>query len=83
MTRVEIKVIPKSRRSELKKIGKTLKAWLKSAPEDGKANEELVLMLAEKLGVPKSSIEISRGIASRNKLVDIVGVSAEEIEKIL
>ena len=83
MTRIAVKVIPKSGRSELKFEGKTLKVWLKSAPEDGKANDELVRTLADKFGVSRNSIEIVRGISSRNKSVDIVGVTAEEIEKIL
>lgn len=83
MTRLSVKVIPKSGRSELKFEGKTLKAWLKSAPEDGKANEELVRTLADKLGAPKTCIEIVRGFSSKNKIVDISGISTEEIEKSL
>jgi len=83
MSRISIKVIPKSGRSELKMVGKTLRVWLKSAPTDGKANEELVRTLADKLDVRKSDIEIITGFSSRNKVVDIVGVSAEDIEKIL
>lgn len=83
MSRVSIKVIPKSGRSELKRVGNSLKAWLKSAPEDGKANDELVRILADKLNVRKSEIEIVSGFSSRNKVVDIVGVSATDIEKIL
>lgn len=83
MSRISIKVIPKSGRSELKISGKTLKVWLTSAPADGKANEELVRTLADKLDVRKAAIEIISGFSSRNKIVDIVGVSLEDIEKIL
>lgn len=83
MSRLVIKVIPKSGRSELKKSGNSIKAWLTSAPEDGKANEELVRMLADKFDVSKSAISLVKGKTSRNKVVDIVGVSVEEIEKIL
>ena len=83
MSLVSVKVIPKSGRSELKIVGKTLRVWLKSAPEDGKANAELVRILADKLKLRKSDIEIIRGLSSRNKVVDIVGVSVADIEKIL
>lgn len=83
MSRITVKVIPKSGSSELKISGKTLKVWLTSAPEDGKANDELVRTLADKLGIKKSAIEIFSGFTSRNKLVDILGVSLEDIEKIL
>jgi len=83
MSRVSVKVIPKSGRSELKMVGKTLKVWLKSAPTDGKANEELVRTLADKLSVSRTSIEIVSGFSSKNKLVDILGVTPADIEKIL
>lgn len=83
MSLVPIKVIPKSGRSELKKVGNSLKVWLKSAPTDGKANAELVRILADKLKIAKSRIEIVSGFSSRNKIVDILGVTQEDIEKIL
>ena len=81
MTRLSVKVIPKSGQSKLKFEGKTLRVWLKSAPEDGKANDELVRILADKLEISLASIKISRGFSSRNKIVDISGISVEEIEK--
>ncbi len=81
--RLRLSVIPKSGRSELKRVGNLLKAWLLSAPEDGKANAELVRMLADKLHIRKSAIEVVTGKTSRNKVVDIVGVTMEDIEKIL
>lgn len=83
MSRVPIKVIPKSGRSELKKVGNSLKAWLKSTPSDGQANEELVRILADKLDIRKSDVKIVSGFSSRNKVVDISGISASDIEKIL
>jgi uncharacterized protein (TIGR00251 family) len=44
---------------------------LKSPPVDGKANEELIKLLAEKFDVPKSDIRIKSGLSSRQKLVKI------------
>jgi uncharacterized protein len=44
---------------------------LKSPPVDGKANEELIKLLAEKFDVPKSYIRIKSGLSSRQKLVEI------------
>lgn len=44
---------------------------LKSPPVDGKANEELIKLLAEKFNLPKSSIRIKSGFSSRQKLVEI------------
>ena len=83
MTRFSLKVIPKSGRSELKLEQNLIKVWLKSAPEDGKANDELVRTLADKLKLSRGSIKIVLGKSSRNKLVDITGISMEEIKKTL
>lgn len=44
---------------------------LKSPPVDGKANEELVKLLAERFDVAKSQIRIKSGLSSRQKLIEI------------
>jgi uncharacterized protein (TIGR00251 family) len=38
-------------------------------PEGGKANAVVVKLLARSLGIPKTRLEIVRGVASRQKLV--------------
>jgi hypothetical protein len=44
---------------------------LKSPPVDGKANEELIKILAERFSVSKSKIRIKSGLSSRQKLIEI------------
>ena len=48
-------------------------AWLKASvrdiPEDGKANKALIRLLARRLGIPKSDIELAGGHTSRNKIL--------------
>ncbi len=44
---------------------------LKSPPVDGKANRELIEMLAKQFKVAKSQISIKSGLSSKNKLVEI------------
>lgn len=83
MSILSVKVIPKSGRTELKFEGELLKVWLKSAPEDGKANEELVRILAKKLDISRAHVEILHGKSTRNKTVDITGISVEEMKKTL
>lgn len=69
---VEIKVSPSSGRQQctLDKSGK-LKCYLKSPPEDGKANLELVKFLAKSIGIAQSQITIMAGHTHRNKLLKI------------
>ncbi len=46
--------------------------------KEGKANEALIEFLASLMGVPKSRIRIIHGLADRNKVVVVEGVSQEE-----
>ncbi len=83
MSVVAVKVIPKSGRVQLKFDGDTLKVWLTVAPEDGKANGELVRILAKKFDIPRAQILIRSGLSSRNKNVDISGITLGEMKKTL
>lgn len=71
-TVVQIKVAPKSGRHEWKldKSG-NIKCYLKSAPEKGMANRELIQLLAKALHVTQSDIEIVSGLTSRLKKIKI------------
>jgi hypothetical protein len=52
---------------------------LTSPPVEGKANKDLVKLIAKKLGIPQSDVSIKRGEHSRNKVLIVRGVSAEAI----
>lgn len=80
LTYLRIKVIPKSRKTELVEIlnedidgakVKTYKIRLKVAPEKGKANDELIKFLSEMFDVPRVDIQIISGKTDRIKLVKI------------
>lgn len=68
----ELKVIPNSKKQgvERDKSG-ILKCRLRSKPEDGKANEELIRFLGKALGIPTNCFRILRGATSRNKMIKI------------
>ena len=48
-----------------------LRARVAVAPEDGKANEALITLLARSLGVAKSRLRIVSGSASRLKMIEM------------
>ena len=48
-----------------------LRIRVKALPENGKANEALVSLLASVSGIPKSQIRIIKGFTSRNKVIYI------------
>jgi hypothetical protein len=68
----KVKVKPNSKIQKIEEQADgSLSVRLKSPPVDGKANEELIKLLAEKFDVPKSHITIKSGLSSRQKLVEI------------
>ena len=71
-TVLQVKVKPNSRVSSfVQQADGTWLAQLKSPPVDGKANAELVGLVAERFGCRKSEVTIKAGAAGRMKLVKI------------
>jgi uncharacterized protein len=69
---IQIKVKPNSRVSLLKETAdRTWLAQLKSLPMYGKANEELVALVAKQFGRRKADVKIKSGAGGRMKLVQI------------
>ena len=56
--------------------GTALKIALAAPPVDGKANKELCVFLAKKLGLAKSAVTLVSGQTSRDKVVFLPGVTA-------
>jgi len=71
---LQVKVVPGSGRREVKHGHGVLRVYLTSPPEGGRANLELIEVLAEHFGVPKSSVHILRGARSRRKLVEVQNI---------
>lgn len=59
-------------------VGDTIKLGVSAPPEDGKANEALVELVADLLGVRKSAVSLVSGKSARGKRFRIVGLSADE-----
>jgi uncharacterized protein (TIGR00251 family) len=71
---IRVKVKPNARVSSLEELGSGLwQAQLKSPPVDGKANAELVALVAKRFGCQKSAVSIKSGASGRIKLVQIAG----------
>ncbi len=57
-----------------------LKISLTTPPTDGRANSALIAFLAERLNIPRTSIQLISGATSRSKTLRITGISAAEAE---
>ncbi|MGL4621397.1 DUF167 domain-containing protein [Chroococcidiopsis sp.] len=67
-----VKVKPNSKQQAIEEEADgSLTVHLKSSPVDGKANQELIQLLAKKFEISKTRIKIKSGLASRQKLIEI------------
>jgi len=72
---IQIHAQPGASRTEVAGLyGDCLKVRLASPPVDGKANECLIDFLAERLGVKRAQVTITRGLSSRRKNVFVATV---------
>jgi uncharacterized protein (TIGR00251 family) len=77
-----VRVIPRARRTEIAgRRGDALLVRLAAPPVDGAANEALLLFLSERLGVPRRRLALVRGAASRDKVIEVEGMSAAEVRR--
>src|SRR5438094_707685 len=58
-----------------------LKVAVTAPPEDGRANQSLLEVLREALGLKRSQVELLSGQTSRDKRFLIRGVTAEELRR--
>jgi uncharacterized protein YggU (UPF0235/DUF167 family) len=56
-----------------------LKVEVRAAPERGRANDAVVRLLARRLGVGRSDVEVVAGLTSQDKVVSIAGASGADV----
>jgi uncharacterized protein (TIGR00251 family) len=78
--RFEVHAKPRAKKSKIVGLhGAALDVAVAAPPVDGAANAELAAALAKVLGVGRSAVAVVRGESSRNKLVEVRGLSSAEI----
>jgi uncharacterized protein (TIGR00251 family) len=74
-----IKVHPRANKNAITgEVGDALKLALTAPPVDGKANEACIKFFANLLKVPRPSITIAAGQSSRNKVIRVNGLTAQQ-----
>jgi uncharacterized protein len=75
-----IKVHPRAKKDAITgEVGDALKLSLTTPPVDGRANEACIEFFAKLLKVSRTSVTIAAGESSRNKVIRIIGLSAEQL----
>jgi uncharacterized protein (TIGR00251 family) len=81
-TRVRLRVAPGAQRPGV--VGRHGGAWkvrVASPPEGGRANEAVVRLIAETLGVPRKAVTLVSGHSVRDKIVELAGIHPSQIEQ--
>lgn len=80
-TRLRLRVAPGASRAGV--VGRHGDAWkvrVTAPPEDGRANEAVVRLLAEALSVPRTSVSLVSGHGGRDKIVELTGLGPSQVE---
>jgi uncharacterized protein len=81
-TRLRLRVSPGARSNAI--VGRHGEGWkvrVTAAPEDGKANDAVLRLLAERVGLPQVNLKLISGPSSRDKIVELTGIDAAEAER--
>ncbi|WP_041527336.1 DUF167 domain-containing protein [Paracoccus aminophilus] len=68
---IEVRVTPRASRNAVSCEGGVIKVTVTTVPEGGKANAEVVRLLAKALGIAKSRLTLLRGASGRDKVFRI------------
>ena len=79
---ISAKIKPRSRRNAVTVSDEgRISIAVTSPPVDGKANEHAITLLAEALGVRTSAVTIVKGLTSRNKVFEVLGLDLQTAMK--
>jgi uncharacterized protein (TIGR00251 family) len=83
-TRLKLRVSPGARRPGIGgRHGDAWKVRVAAPPEDGRANDAVLELLARTLDVPRARLELVSGHASRDKIVVLDGLEQTDSERLL
>ena len=77
-----VKIHPRARKNAIAgELGDALKVSLTAPPVEGRANDACIEFFAKLLKVPRSSVTIASGQTSRNKVIRVAGLPADELRR--
>ncbi|MBO5642390.1 MAG: DUF167 domain-containing protein [Kiritimatiellae bacterium] len=81
---LNVRAQPRSSRPGLDSvIADAVKVRVKSAPVDGRANKEIIEVVADALGLAKSRVAFKSGETSKTKRLMLSGVTVSQLQQIL
>jgi hypothetical protein len=82
VTRLALRVQPGAKRNALlaRMPGGVWKVAVAARPLEGRANEAVVELMSDLLGVQRRQVTLARGTSSRSKVVEVEGLSEAEAD---
>jgi uncharacterized protein (TIGR00251 family) len=82
MATLNVKVVPGASRDRVVgRYGDALKIQVRAAPEAGKANEAVIALLADFLGIDAHALQIVRGHTQPRKVVEVTGIDDPTLQQ--
>jgi uncharacterized protein len=81
-TRLELRVVPGAARPGV--VGRHGDSWkirVAAQPEKGRANDAVVALVADTLGLARRDVSIVAGLGTRDKVLSLDGISASELDR--
>ncbi|MGE5250710.1 MAG: DUF167 domain-containing protein [Bacteroidota bacterium] len=80
---IALRVTPRASRNKITELQSdgTVKVHIAAAPVDDAANKELIKFMSEVLGVPRSRLDIVAGATGRDKLLAVLDMDAEMVQR--
>jgi uncharacterized protein (TIGR00251 family) len=84
MADLRVRVTPRAKRNEIGSFRDgVLQVRVAAPPAEGKANASVLKLLAKRLRVPRSSLQVVQGESSRDKVIRIEQLDEEELGRAL
>jgi uncharacterized protein (TIGR00251 family) len=82
MATLHIKVVPGASRDRVAgRLGDAIKVQVSAAAERGKANDSVIKLIADTVGLRTNQIQIVRGHAQPRKVLEIQGIEQAELDR--
>ncbi len=80
--KLSLRVQPGARRNALvaRLAGGEWKVAVAAPPVEGRANDAVIELVSELLGLKRRQVTVARGTSSRSKVVEVQGISAADVE---
>lgn len=81
---LRVRAVPGASRSEISGLlGDRLKIRVAAPPEEGRANDAIARLLADRLGIPVRDVSVAAGHASRDKTLHLRGVDEASLDRLV